>query len=259
MKRFEGKVALVTGGNSGIGRATAFAFARDGARVVIAARRKREGEETVEAIRDAGGDAVFVKTDVSRAAEVEALIARTVELHGRLDCAFNNAGVNSGGLTHEATEDDWDRLMDINLKGVWLCVKHEIIQMLAQGGGAIVNDSSTSGLLADGSSALYTASKHGVVGLTSTAALQYATRGIRVNAVCPGWTMTPMVEESLESDPHRKAAALNETPQRRIAGPEEIAKAVLWLCSDESSFVTGHSMPVDGGLTALHFQSEPYH
>jgi NAD(P)-dependent dehydrogenase (short-subunit alcohol dehydrogenase family) len=258
MKRFEGKVALVTGGNSGIGRATAFAFARDGARVVIAARREREGEETVQAIRDAGGDAAFVKTDVSREAEVEALIAMTVELHGRLDCAFNNAGVNGGGLTHETTEDEWDRLFDVNLKGVWLCMKHEIVQMLAQGGGTIVNDSSTSGLMADGSSAIYTASKHGVVGLTSSAALQYATRGIRVNAVCPGWTMTPMVED-VETDPARKAAAFNETPQRRIAGPEEIAEAVLWLCSDESSFVTGHSLPVDGGATALHFRSKPYH
>ncbi len=259
MKRFEGKVALVTGGNSGIGRATAISFARDGARVVIAARREPEGEETAKTIREAGGDAVFVQTDVANAAQVEALIAHTVKLHGRLDYAFNNAGVNGGGMTHETTEAEYDRLMDINVKGVWLCMKYEIFQMLEQGGGAIVNDSSTSGLVSDGSSAIYTASKHAVVGLTSMAALHYATRGIRVNAVCPGWTMTPMVETSLKTDPARAAAAIAETPQQRVAGPEEIAAAVLWLCSDESSFVTGHSLPVDGGSTARHFQNKPYH
>ena len=245
--QFEGKVALVTGGNSGIGKATAIMFAEEGAKVVITARRVPEGEQTVDEIRKAGGEAIFVKTDVSVEAEVEAMVSKTVEAYGRLDCAFNNAGVGSaGGLIHESTSDEWDYVNDINLKGVWLCMKYEIAQMLEQGGGAIVNDSSSAGLLGYANNPIYAASKFGVVGLTQSVALQYAQRDIRVNAVCPGWIRTPMVGSSTD----REAQALAETPMYRFGKPEDIASAVLWLCSDGASFVTGHAMPVDGGLVA---------
>ena len=245
--QFEGKVALVTGGNSGIGRATAIQFAREGAKVVIAARRVPEGEETEQMIRDAGGDATFVQTDVSNAADAEAMVAKTVEIYGRLDCAFNNAGVIShdSGRTHEHSEEEWDRIIDINLKGVWLCMKYEITQMLKQGGGAIVNDSSTDGLIGSFDGAAYIASKHGVVGLTKTAALEYAQQSIRVNAVCPGFILTPM--SSVVNDPAKEPESLAKIPLGRIGAPEEIAEAVIWLCSDAASFVTGHAMSVDGG------------
>lgn len=175
------------------------------------------------------------------------MVSKTVEAYGRLDCAFNNAGVGSaGGLIHESTSDEWDYINDINLKGVWLCMKYEIAQMLEQGGGAIINDSSTAGLFGYENNPIYAASKFGVVGLTQSVALQYAQRGIRVNAVCPGWIRTPMVGDSIE----RETEALAETPMYRFGKPEEIASAVLWLCSDGASFVTGHAMPVDGGLVA---------
>ena len=249
--RFKGKVALVTGGNSGIGRTTALAFAREGAKVVIAARRVPDGEETVGMIADAGGEALFVRTDVSKASEVQALIMRTVLTYGRLDCAFNNAGVaGNGAKGHEYAEDDWDHLMDINLKGVWLCMKYEISQMLKQGTGTVVNNSSTSGLVGEYGSSAYAASKHGVIGLTKSAALEYAQEGIRVNAVCPGWVRTPMVEDSLVYRPTVEEQPDSMGPLGRIGTPEEIAEAVLWLCSDAASFVTGHSMVVDGGLLA---------
>ena len=245
--RFEGKVALVTGGNSGIGKATAIRFAEEGAKVVIAARRVPEGEQAAEEIRKAGGDAFFVKTDVSNEAEVEAMVRKTAEVYGRLDYAFNNAGISSaGGLIHESESDEWDYINDINLKGVWLCMKYEIIQMLEQGSGAIVNNSSTAGLLGYANNPIYAATKFGVVGLTQSVALQYAQQGIRVNAVCPGWIRTPMVGDSIKSE----TQALAETPMYRLGIPEEIANAVLWLCSDAASFVTGHAMPVDGGLVA---------
>ena len=248
--QFEGKVALVTGGNSGIGRATAIKFAESGAKVVIAARRVAEGEETVDIIREAGGDAIFVKTDVSRAADVEAMVARTVEAYGRLDCAFNNAGMTgAGGPPHEHPEDLWDEVMSVNLKGVWLCMKYEVPEMLRRGGGAIVNDSSLAGLIATPGQAAYVASKHGVIGLTKSAALAYARDGIRVNAVCPSWISTPMIGGLLQ-DPDRKARLIAAHPVGRLGTPEEVAEAVLWLCSDAASFVTGHSMVVDGGMLA---------
>jgi NAD(P)-dependent dehydrogenase (short-subunit alcohol dehydrogenase family) len=247
---FEGKVVLVTGGNAGIGKATALAFAQAGAQVVIAARRVDEGMQTVEEIRQAGGEAFFVRTDVSQAAEVEALVHTTVARYGRLDCAFNNAGIAVGGLLHEFPEETWDRMVDINLKGVWLCMKYQIIQMLTQGGGAIVNDSSAAGLTGYARSAVYAASKHGVIGLSKSAALQYITKGIRINVVCPGVIMTPMMERAFASGPGVKEWFVSKQPAGSGGSPEQVAQAVLWLCSDAASFVTGVALPVDGGMVS---------
>ncbi|MAG35250.1 MAG: short chain dehydrogenase [Dehalococcoidia bacterium] len=252
----EGKVALVTGGGLGLGRATALAFVRAGARVVVADVDAEGGAETVRRVKAAGGEALFVRTDVSRAAEVEAMVDNTVASYGRLDCAFNNAGVSSpqaggGGPIHEHPEETWDRVISINLKGAWLCLKYEIGQMLQQGGGAIVNAASIYGLVGSnrGSSA-YTASKHGVVGLTKAAALENAQRGIRVNAVCPGFIHTRMTEQIFAQQPEREQEALAAHPMGRIGQPNEIAETVVWLCSDAASFVTGHALPVDGGYVA---------
>ncbi len=246
---FEGKVALVTGGNSGIGKATAILFARQGARVVIAARRAEEGEATVAEIRKNGGAAIFVRTDVAVAADAEAVVKRTVAEYGRLDCAFNNAGVSGGGLLHEVTEADWDRMIDVNLKGVWLGMKYQIIQMLGQGGGGtIVNDSSVAGVSGYVRSTHYAASKHGVVGLTKSAALQYRDQGIRINAVCPGMIMTPMIERAF-AIPGVEDWFRSKVPGRG-GNPDEVAQAVTWPCSDASSYVTGVALPVDGGLSS---------
>lgn len=245
---FAGKVALVTGGNSGIGKATAVLFARQGARVVIAARRAEEGEATVAEIRRNGGEAIFVKTDVALAADAEAVVKRTVAEFGRLDCAFNNAGVSGGGLLHEVTEADWDRMIDVNLKGVWLGMKYQITQMLSQGGGTIVNDSSVAGLSGYVRSTHYAASKHGVVGLTKSASLQYRDKGIRINAVCPGMIMTPMIERAF-TIPGVEDWFRSKVPGRG-GNPEEVAQAVTWLCSDAASYVNGVAFPVDGGLSS---------
>ena len=244
-----GKVALITGGSSGIGRASALAFAREGAKVVIADVNTDGGEETAEIIRARDGDALFVHTDVTKATDVEAMVDKIVEAHDRLDCAFNNAGVLRSSSIVECTEEDWDLTMSVNLKGVWLCMKYEILQMLKQGGGAIVNTASIFGLAATGTGMAYIASKHGVVGLTKTGALQYAQKGIRVNAVCPGYTRTPMLKGIFE-DPDREAAAIALHPMGRVGTPEDMAEAVVWLCSDAASFVTGHAMVVDGGYLA---------
>ena len=251
MKALDGKVALVTGGSSGIGRAAALAFAREGSRVVIADVLVEGSEETKRMIEQAGGEAIFVKADVSKARQVEALIKKAVEAFGRLDCAFNNAGV--GGVrarTANHEEDDWDRIMNINLKGVWLCMKYEIQQMLEQGGGVIVNTASVAGLVGFDGTPAYVASKHGVVGLTKGAALEYAKSGIRVNAVCPGVIRTPMIDRTVSKLPHMAEVYRTMHPIGRLGEPEEIAEAVIWLCSDAASFVTGHAMAVDGGLTA---------
>lgn len=248
---FEGKVAIVTGGNSGIGRAAAMRFAERGAQVVIAARRVDEGNETVAEIRAAGGHAIFVQTDVSQEAQVEAMVGKAVETYGGLDYAFNNAGMpgtGPGTTLVDASEDAWNQVIDVNLKGVWLCMKYQIPEMLKGGAGAIVNDSSVAGLQGSPNFA-YVASKHGVVGLTKSAALVYAPQGLRVNAVCPGWVRTPMVEPALE-DPEFNASVHEMEPVGRLGAPEEVAEAVLWLCSDDASFVTGIAMPVDGGLSA---------
>lgn len=244
------KVALVTGGASGIGRATALAFARAGARVAVADVDATGGEDAVRHIRDAGGEAIFIATDVSRAGDVEGLVQAAVKTFGRLDCAFNNAGIfgRSAPLA-DYTEEDWDHLMAINLKGVWLCMKYEIPQMLARG-GAIVNASSVSGLVGSKSSPLYAASKHGVTGLTRTAALQYARQGIRVNCVCPGAIHTPMLEEIFSHNPANRAKYTDAAPIGRLAQPEEVAEAVVWLCSDASAYITGVALPVDGGWVA---------
>jgi NAD(P)-dependent dehydrogenase (short-subunit alcohol dehydrogenase family) len=249
-KKFNDKVALVTGGNSGIGRAAAIAFAGEGARVVIAARRVSEGEETVQMIQETGGDALFVRTDVAQRDAIETLLQRTLEAYGRLDFAFNNAGISVLAPFTEVTEEDFDRVIGVNLKGVWLCMRAEIRQMLTQGGGAIVNMSSGYGLFSSSLGvSVYTASKHGIIGLTKAAALEYAKAGIRVNAVVPGWIRTPMVDEALGNAPELEARILDHKPFGRMGTPEEVAEAVVWLCSDAASFVTGHSMLIDGGLS----------
>ncbi len=248
----DGKVALVTGAGSGIGQATALTFAREGAKVVVADVNAQGGEETVSKIKESGGESIFVHADVSSATDVEAMVSDTVEAFGRLDFAHNNAGISSqgrGGPSHEHPEDLWDRVIDINLKGVWLCMKYEIPQMLEQGGGAIVNTASIAGLVGLRNQGAYVASKHGVVGLTKTAALEYAQLGIRVNCVCPGYIETPMTAGGL-SNTERRTQILAAEPIGRVGTPVEIAEAVVWLCSDAASFVTGHTMTVDGGYMA---------
>ena len=243
-----GKVALVTGGGSGIGRQACLVFCREGAQVVVSDVTVEGGEETLSLIKQAGGEAAFIKADVAQAAEVEALVAKTVEAYGRLDCAYNNAGI-AGRTARVAddTEENWERILSSNLKGVWLCLKYEIAHMLKQGGGAIVNTASGAGLIGVRRTGAYVASKHGVVGLTKTAALEYAKANIRVNAVCPGPIDTPMLRGASERVIDAMAAA---QPNGRLGQPQEIAEAVVWLCSDAASFVTGHPMPVDGGYVA---------
>jgi NAD(P)-dependent dehydrogenase (short-subunit alcohol dehydrogenase family) len=244
--QLQNKVALVTGGGSGIGRATASAFAREGAKAVIADLVVKDGEETVRMIREAGGKAIFIKADVSQRSEVEMLVLKAVELYGRTDCAFNNAGISQvPTFTADCTEENWDRVININLKGVWLCMKYEIAQMLNQGGGVIVNMASGLGLVARPGRPAYVASKHGVVGLTRAAALEYATAGIRINAICPGFIST------VARDPKVEAQFIASTPMGRMGRPEEIAEAVLWLCSDGASYMTGHPLVVDGGVLAM--------
>jgi NAD(P)-dependent dehydrogenase (short-subunit alcohol dehydrogenase family) len=247
---YDGKVALVTGGNSGLGRAIAFAFAREGARVVVAARRVQDGEETVATIRASGGEALFVKTDVSKADEVKAMVAACISAFGSLDCAVNNAGVLGTPFvqTVEYEETIWDQVIDINLKGVWLCMKYEISEMLERGNGAIVNMSSVAGLKGGRMGSAYYASKHGVIGLTKTAAFEYATQGLRINAVCPAVIETPMADGALSQDEELRARVTGMHPIGRLGKPEEVAAATLWLCSDQASFVTGISHPVDGGF-----------
>ena len=248
---FRSKVALVTGGSSGIGRATALAFARRGARVVVADVNVEGGEETVNLIHNASGEAVFIHTDMTQAHEIEHLVSKTIETYGQLDCAFNNAGIAGDlSLTADCSEEHWNRVMSINLRGVWLCMKHELSQMLKQGGGAIVNTASALGLVGIIGQTAYVAAKHGVVGLTKTAALEYAKSGIRVNAVCPGVIQTPMVEGVINARPELTEGLLASEPVGRLGEPEEIAQTVVWLCSDAASFVTGHSMAADGGYTA---------
>lgn len=248
-KLLDGKVALVTGGAMGIGRTTSQVFAREGARVVVVDIVAEGGEETVRMLKEAGGDALFVKCDVTNSKDVEAAVKKTVDTYGRLDCAFNNAGIAIPGTTVKCPEEDWDRVISVNLKGVWLCMKYEISQMLTQGSGVIVNTSSAGGLIGTPGIAAYTASKHGVVGLTRTAALEHVTAGIRVNAVCPGSVPTPMLDPVV-NHPEMKAMLESKHPMGRFATTEEVAEAVIWLCSDRASYVTGVAFPVDGGVTA---------
>lgn len=245
------KISIVTGVASGIGRAAALLFAREGASVVAADVTADQGEAVVKQIKGDGGRAVFVRCDIAKAADVEALVASAVKTYGRLDCAFNNAGIiGKLARTAEETEENFDRIILIDLKGPWLCMKYEILQMLKQGkGGAIVNTASAAGLIGSHGMPTYTAAKHGVVGLTRTAALEYAKAGIRINAVCPGVVDTPMTQGIMAQHP-RMAQATTAMPIGRECRPEEIAEAAVWLCSDGASFVTGHAMAVDGGLTA---------
>jgi NAD(P)-dependent dehydrogenase (short-subunit alcohol dehydrogenase family) len=247
----QGKVALVTGGTSGIGRETAVLFAKSGAKVVVAGRRGPEGEETIELIRAEGGDSLFVKTDVSKASDVETLIQKAVEKFGRVDIAFNNAGIEGVWVPIvRQSEEDWDQIIAINLKGVWLCLKYEIRQMLKQGaGGAIVNMGSVTGLIGSVGAAAYSASKHGVIGLTKSAALENAKSGIRVNAVCPGFTETPMADRIFRV-PQIHKHVLSCHPIGRLGKPVEIAEAVVWMCSDRASFMTGETLVLDGGFLA---------
>jgi NAD(P)-dependent dehydrogenase (short-subunit alcohol dehydrogenase family) len=247
-----GKVTLVTGAASGIGRAAAIAFAREGAKVLVADVTEDAGRETVKLVHDAGGEAAFCKCDVARAAQAEALVAAAVKTFGRLDGAFNNAGV-AGKIARTAddTEENFDRIMAVNLRGVWLCMKYEIQQMVKQGqGGAIVNTASAAGLVGSHGMPAYAASKHGVIGLTKTAALEYARAAIRVNAVCPGVIDTAMVAGMVSLHPQLKDRLVSVEPIARMGKPSEIAEAVTWLLSDAASFVTGAAMPVDGGLIA---------
>ena len=250
-QRLAGRTALVTGGGSGIGRAAAVAFAAAGARVVVVDIDEPAGHQTVALIEDAAGTATFFAADVARARDTEAMVEAAVAAYGRLDCAFNNAGIQ-GDLceTTDCSEENWDRITSINLKGVWLCMKYEIAQMLRHGGGMIVNNASNFGLVGSAGMPAYSASKHGVIGLTKTAALEYAKRGVRINAVCPGPVQTPMVDKIVARQPEIVEAITAREPIGRIGQPHEVAAAVVWLCSAEASFVIGASLSIDGGYVA---------
>jgi NAD(P)-dependent dehydrogenase (short-subunit alcohol dehydrogenase family) len=254
-----GRVALVTGGSSGIGKATAFAFAAEGATVVIASRNAETGEAVASGIRDAGGQALWVQADVTQAVQVEAMIKRVIETYGHLDYAFNNAGSGGrGGWIAELQEEDWDKTITGFLKSVWLCMKYEITGMLKLGSGgispggfAIVNNSSVDGLRAFPWDPVYSAAKHGVIGLTKSAAMQYATKGIRINAVCPGWIRTPPTERIVASDPRAAEGMLMHQPIGRLGEAAEVGQAVVWLCSEKASLILGVAMPVDGGYVIV--------
>jgi NAD(P)-dependent dehydrogenase (short-subunit alcohol dehydrogenase family) len=252
MTQLSGKVALVTGGSSGIGKATALAFAQEGANVVLASRTPETGQIVAKAITDAGGEALWVKTDVTRGCEVDALVRQTIDRFGRLDFAFNNAGSGGqGGWLPEIREEDWDKTITGFLKSVWFCMKYEIPEMLKVGGGAIVNNSSVDGLRAFPADPIYSTAKHGVIGLTKSAAMQYAVKGLRINAVCPGWIKTPPVEEMLDRDPQAEERMLMHQPIGRLGRAEEVAQAVVWLCSEKASLVVGTALAVDGGYLVI--------
>lgn len=247
------KVVIVTGGGSGIGKSAALLLAREGARVMIADIDEQAGNETAALIRSEGGDAGFIRTDVSREPDVAAMVAHTVDTFGRLDCAFNNAGILEEGSPDVTgySLDAWNRVIGINLTGVWLCMKYEIPQMLKHGKGAIVNNASVASLVGLPGATALVASKHGVVGLTKNAALEYAGRGIRVNAVCPSFIKTPILEPYFEAHPEEEREMIRKEPIGRMGAPQEVAEAAVWLLSDAASFVTGHSLVVDGGYTAM--------
>src|SRR5256886_16810052 len=248
---FTGKVAFMTGAASGIGRAAAVAFAREGASVVVADVSEQGNQETARMREQLGGRALAVRCDVTRAEDVKAALDKTVEAFGRLDFAFKNAGVEPKKLvpTAELEEEEWDRIINIDLRGVFLCMKHEIPLMLKQGGGAIVNTSSGAGIIGIKGNPAYTAAKHGVIGLTRSAALDYAAQKVRVNAVCPGYIDTPMMGRFTGGTPEGRAKVIAEEPVGRMGKPEEIAAAVVWLCSDTAAFVVGHALVIDGGQT----------
>jgi NAD(P)-dependent dehydrogenase (short-subunit alcohol dehydrogenase family) len=250
-RSLEGKVALVTGAGSGIGRASALAFAAAGAKVLVNDIDAKTNDETARMITDAGGESIAFASDVRDEAANEAMVRAAVERWGRLDCAHNNAGIAEPRvLTADLTEDIWDRVIDINLKGTWLGMKYELRQMLTQGSGAIVNTASVVGLAAVRHQPSYVASKHGVIGLTRAAALEYAEQGIRVNAVCPAAVRTPALDWYFKENPPIEQALIESNPSKRIASTDEVVSAVVWLCSDEASFVTGHALAIDGGVLA---------
>jgi NAD(P)-dependent dehydrogenase (short-subunit alcohol dehydrogenase family) len=248
----DGKVALITGAGSGIGQATSRIFAREGAKLVLADVVEEGGNRTLKIVQDLGANAIFVKCDVSQWSDVERVVNQAVQNYGRIDCAFNNAGIEGkGGNTHECTQENWDRVLAINLTGVWLCMKAEIAQMVKQGGnGAIVNTSSGAGLAGVRGMPAYVAAKHGVAGLTRAAALEYGKQNIRINAVCPGPIRTPMMGRLMQNRPNIEERFARSGPLKRLGEPEEIGEAVAWLCSDHASYVTGLPMPVDGGFMA---------
>lgn len=248
-KNFENEVALITGGSFGIGRATAVAFARRGANVVMA--DWIEDNETLNLVKAEGVKALFVKCDVSKPRDVQNLVEQTIKTFGRLDYAYNNAGIEGvNAQTHLCTEENWDKTIGVNLKGVWMCMKYELAEMLKVGKGSIVNCASIAGLVGFPGLPAYVVSKHGIVGLTKTAALEYAKQGIRVNAVCPGVIKTPMVDRTTGKDKAVEKQYEDMEPVGRMGQPEEVAEAVVWLCSESASFVTGHALAVDGGWTA---------
>jgi len=250
-RSLEGKVALVTGAGSGIGRATALAFAGTGAKVLVADVDAEANAETARSINAEGGVSIAVAADVRDEDAVHEMVRAAVQSWGRLDCAHNNAGIAEPRvLTADMTAETWDRVIDINLKGVWLGMKYQIRQMLEQGGGAIVNTASVVGLAAVRHQPAYVASKHGVIGLTKAAALEYAEAGIRVNAVCPAAVHTPSLDGFFKANPYLEKALIESNPSKRIATADEVAAAVVWLCSDEASFVTGHALAIDGGVLA---------
>lgn len=249
---FSGQVALVTGAANGIGRATAQAFASEGLKVVVSDVDVAGGEQTVDLIRQAGGEALFVRCDVSRDAEVQALMTRVIEAYGRLDYAFNNAGIEiEKGRLNEGSEAEFDAIMGVNVKGVWLCMKYQLPLLMAQGGGVIVNTASVAGLGAAPKMSIYSASKHAVIGLTKSAAIEFAKKKVRVNAVCPAVIDTDMFRRAYEADPKKGEFAAAMHPVGRIGKVEEVAAAVLYLCSDGAAFTTGQALAIDGGVTAM--------
>lgn len=249
---FQGEIALVTGAGSGLGRASALTFAREGAKVVVGDVDVKSGQQTVQMIEKAGGQALFVKVDVTKETEVKTLVNKTIETYGGLHCAHNNVGMEYFIPLIECTEADWDRFMDLNLKSVWLCMKHEISHMVKHGGGAIVNSSSIAGLVGAPNSLTYVTSKHGVNGLTKVAAAEYGRMGIRVNAVCPiGMEGTGMHQRIMAKAPEFAGKVLEMVPLGRTSDVQEVAEVVVWLCSKAASFVTGLPMPVDGGFTQM--------
>jgi NAD(P)-dependent dehydrogenase (short-subunit alcohol dehydrogenase family) len=245
------KVAIITGGSSGIGRATAIALAKERVKITVAARRAKEGEETVRLVKEAGSEGIFVKTDVAKEDDVRSLVEKSVKTYGRLDYAFNNAGIEEMMTPLiDQTSDIFDQIMNVNVKGVWLCMKYEIPEMIRNGGGAIVNTSSGAGVIGFPQMPIYIASKHAVLGLTKSAALEYAKSGIRINAVAPGGVETDMVERLTEHNKQWRETLRSMHPIGRNADPKEIANAVVWLLSDKASFVLGHTLLVDGGLVS---------